>query len=158
MPQFYIDHREQWWIFDFASMFHRCFQCFSRWKPVIFHLLNINDSSTKHRWIINETMMNHRRKNSYAYVFCGWIQSNKITNSFHKSIFPITWTKNVCQEFDLKSKRAINQTLTEKISTAILKIDFTRNIYGRICSKFAVESNWNSKYPQNGQNLGLLRK
>ena len=52
--QLYIKYCKNWWIFDVISMFHPCFQCFSTMKPAMFHLLNINDSSMKHQWIINE--------------------------------------------------------------------------------------------------------
>ena len=85
MHQFYIEHRKQWWIFDVTSTFHPCFQCFSTLKATISHLIGINDSSMKYRWIINRTMMNHRWRNSCVYVFYG-IQRNKITNSLYEII------------------------------------------------------------------------
>ena len=61
MHQFYIDHRKHWWIFDVTLMFRPCFPCFFAFKPAMFHLLNINNSSIKHRWIINERTMNRGR-------------------------------------------------------------------------------------------------
>ena len=86
MHQFYIEHRKHWWIFDVTPMLHPCFRCFSTLKPTMIHLLNINHPSRFHRWIINQTIMNHRWRNSYVYVFYGWIQSNKITNSSYQII------------------------------------------------------------------------
>ena len=71
--QFYIEHRKHWWLFDVTPIFHPCLKCFSTLKPMMFPLININNSSMKHWWIINETMMNHRWRNSCVYVFYGWI-------------------------------------------------------------------------------------
>ena len=61
MHQFYTEHRKHWWIFDVTLVFHLCFQCFSTLKPAMLHLLNINDSSIKYWWVINERTMNRRR-------------------------------------------------------------------------------------------------
>ena len=65
----------------------------------------------KHRWIINETMMNNRWKNSYVYMFFGWIQRHKtrkwsnfiISNQIEQN----HWLKS-------KSKRAILQFFSQK--------------------------------------------
>ena len=71
-----------WCYINVSSIFSMFFTL----KPATFHLLNINDSSMKHRWIINETKMNHRWRKSYLYMFYGWIQTNEISNSSYQII------------------------------------------------------------------------
>ena len=109
MHQFYIEHRKHWWTFDATILFHPCFQCSSTLKPVIFHLLNINDSSIKHRWIIDETMMNNRWRNSYLYVLDGRTPIHKTTKSSNFFI-----SNQIEQTFELKSRKAIFRTLSGK--------------------------------------------
>ena len=122
--QFYIEHRKRWWIFDVTSRFHPCFHCFSTLKPAMFRQKNINESSMKHRRIINGTMMNHRWRNSYFYLFYAEFKAMKLQIFHIKSTFPIPLSKNICQKFNLRSKRKIKGILSENVLAGVLKTRF----------------------------------
>ena len=94
MHQFYIEHRKHWWIFDVTSMFQLCFQRFSTLRPAMFHLVNVNDWSKKHRWFISETMMNHRWRNSTFTCFRAKFWAIKLSIFHIKSSFPIILSQN----------------------------------------------------------------
>ena len=98
-------------------IFHPCFQCFPTSKPPTFHLLNINDSSLKHQWIIIETLMNQRSRNSYVYVFYGWIQRNKITKS---SSFIIS--NQIEEKHWFEKQKALIRTLSRNNWQMLLKM------------------------------------
>ena len=114
MHQFYIEHRKHWWIFDVTSRLHLCFQCFSKLKPTMFHLLHINDSSMKPRWIIIERIINHCWRNSCAYMLYGWIQRSKITNSSYQITILNHIEQKYWQKFDLASKKNNNLNFDQK--------------------------------------------
>ena len=82
MRQFHIEHRTlmSFWCYNnVSSMFSMLLHI--ELHRVIFNLININDSSMKRRWIINEKLMNNRWRNSYVYVFYCWILRHKTTKS-----------------------------------------------------------------------------
>ena len=95
-------------------MFHPCFQCFSTLKPAMFRLLNINDSSIKHREILNETKMNHRWRNSYVYMFYDWIPSTKIISS-SDTIISNQFEQNHLLEIWIERQKYKNLNFNQKI-------------------------------------------
>ena len=64
MLHFYIEHRKILWPFDASWMFQSCFQSFSSLKSTISRRVDINDSSMKQRWVVNEPTIT-RQKNKY---------------------------------------------------------------------------------------------
>ena len=100
------------------------FSMFFTLKPTKIHLLNINDSSMKHRWITNEAIMCHCWRNSYFISFTVEIKLKNLWTFHIKPSFPITLSEKFCQKFELKGKRTITWTLTEKNLTAISKLDY----------------------------------
>ena len=54
MHQFYIEHCEHWWIFDFMILY----QCFIHVFDV-FYIETSDVPSTKHQWLFNESSIKH---------------------------------------------------------------------------------------------------
>ena len=103
MHQFYLEHRKHWWLFDVTSMFYRCFQCFSTFKPTMFQRKNIKDSLMEHRLIINETSMNRGREITKFRTSMIEFRAPKVR--FFSESLPIQLTKVLLQKVDLQGKQ-----------------------------------------------------
>ena len=84
MHQLYRRYRKHWWLFDFTSTFHPCFQCFSTLERTMLHRVNINEITMNHRW---------RRNGEFR---CSMADFKARKNEFHKIVihhFQSNWTK-----------------------------------------------------------------
>ena len=142
MYQFYMEYRENSWVFDASSMFSKFLHIEGSDVPCTKHqwFINIDESSMKLLWITDDEI---------AMFTCSMAEfkAMKLRTLYFKSSFPITLSGKLSENW-FERQRAILRTLSETILAAILKIEFCLyrgTFLGKIDSKFIFFSGLSGK-------------